>query len=217
MLVARGDSSEESKSHLASSRLVDANGNIEDDAERSTRSRMNLEKEGFFGVHVVALLKKRAFNFQRDKKAWCCTAILPVIFVTIGFMLVAFTSPERNLSPLILDLSALNPDVESDPVNPIPVNSPDAPFACQPGECLYDPIVAVSETNERYTFCGTQANLGAVLGTNGLQDSSIQPPSNLCTIADSFTIVSTLSGFQQAVPVETDVGTIATVSETIQI
>lgn len=206
LLVARGDTTEENKSHLASSRMMNADDSAalrEDDDEKSARSRMDLEKEALFCRHLGALFKKRAINFQRDKKAWCCTTLVPVIFVTIGFLILLIAAPTRNLSPIILELSALNPDVTVAPINPIPVNSPDFAYLCQPGTCSYQtPNISVLETNENYTFCGAQAYLGL---------------NNLCTIDESTTIVRTLDGFQGASVVESDVETISAVSETLSL
>ena len=71
MLVARGDTTEEKKSHLASSRMMaDGVTFSDDEAEKSARSRMDLEKEVLFSRHLGALFKKRAAIFRRDKKAW---------------------------------------------------------------------------------------------------------------------------------------------------
>jgi ATP-binding cassette, subfamily A (ABC1), member 3 len=197
LLVARGDHKEDEKAHLASSRLL---GTInEDDGERSVRSRMDLEKDVVFGRHVSALLKKRAVNFQRDKKAWCCTTIVPVIFVTMGFLVFKFASVERNLSPLTLDLSELNPKVKVAPVNPIPVNSPTNPYVCQPGLCSYESLVESTVTGEKYAFCGTQGNLGA---------SSAGLTENQCTLFESADILRTLDGFQGAQTEGTNVSTI---------
>jgi hypothetical protein len=44
--------------------------------------------------------------------------------------------------------------------NPIPFNSPDNPFICQPGSCFYPEEKIESETtNESYFFCGGQGRL----------------------------------------------------------
>jgi hypothetical protein len=202
LLVARGDHKEDEKAHLASSKQL---GTIhEDDGDRSVRSRMDLEKDVVFARHVSALLKKRAVNFQRDKKAWCCTTIVPVIFVTMGFLVFKFAAVERNLSPLTLDLSELNPKVKVAPVNPIPVNSPN-PYVCQPGVCTYESLVESTITGEKYAFCGAQGNLGASSGGFFL------PSTNQCTLFDSLDILRTLDGFQGAQTMETSVSTIVNV------
>jgi hypothetical protein len=193
---------------MASSRL---NVISEEDADRSVRSRMDLQNDRVFGRHVGALFKKRAVNFQRDKKAWCCTTILPVVFVTIGFLVFRFASVERNLSPLTLDLSALNPDVEVGPINPIPVNSPNNAYACQPGVCAYDPVVSSGETNERYTYCGTQAHLTADLDV-AAATFFLEPARVQCSVSESADVLGTLNGFQGAQLVETPVSGIQNVS-----
>jgi hypothetical protein len=166
---------------------------------------MDLEKDVVFSRHVSALLKKRAVNFQRDKKAWCCTTIVPVLFVLGGMFVFKFAALKRNLSPITLDLSELNPDVKVPPVNPIPVNSPTNPFTCQPGMCSYDNIVESIVTGEKYTFCGWQGNLGA--SPNG----TFLPPMNQCTLKESFDILRTLDGFQGAQTIEASVDTILNV------
>lgn len=208
MLVARGDTIEENKAHFASSLQSKGNSQHDNDADRSIRSRIDLDNERLFGRHVRSLFKKRAINFQRDKKAWCCTTILPVVFSTLGFMLFYFATPDRNLSSITLDLGMLNPEILSTPVNPISVNSPNNPFTCQPGNCAYIPIIEVAETGEIYTFCGSQANLEAPIeGSNSIPDK------NLCSIAESFEILATLNDFNGAVAVEANVQNIGNVSQ----
>jgi hypothetical protein len=201
-LVARGDSTEENKAHLASSRQLNCNDADEDITEKSARSAMDLETEALFGRHVKALLRKRAYNFQRDKKAWCCTTILPVLFVTMGFMLSHFAAPERNLNPITLDLSGLNPGSTAVPqFNPIPVNSPDNPYACQPGVCSYDALVVVDDTDETYSFCGSQ---GYLAGYEEVSNASIP----LCSIANSARIMRTIDGLHGASVVEANVSSV---------
>jgi hypothetical protein len=197
--VARGDATDENKAHLASSRGLDVTGGQDDVTDKSVRSRMDLETEALFGRHVTALLRKRAFNFRRDNRAWCCTTILPVLFVTIGFLAVRLASPERNLSPITLELSVFNPGISDSPINPIPVNSPSNPFVCQPGVCSYTPLVSVEETQETYTFCGSHINVGGGPGEDDI--SSI----NVCSLFDSTAILRTIDGFQGAVIVEANV------------
>ena len=133
LLVARGDSTPESKACLASSKRLGDTQIVNGEDQKSVRSRMDLENEALFSRHLNALFKKRALNFQRDKKAWLCTTILPIIIVTLGFIIFAVTSPNRDLSPITLELAAFNPLVTSTPINPIPVNDPSNPYTCQPG------------------------------------------------------------------------------------
>lgn len=160
LLVARGSAPTE-KSLLRSVQQVN---NEASDAfkenEVSARSRMDLETEGLFFRHVGALFQKRALSFKRDKKAWCCTTILPSAFVLVGFLLYTFVSPERELTPLVMDLSDYNANVESKPANPIPFNS-GGNFSCQPGKCAYEfPVVTSNMTDEVYYYCGAQSYIG---------------------------------------------------------
>jgi hypothetical protein len=200
LLVARGDSTPESKAKLASSRIlsgVQAGSKVDEDS-KSTRSRMDLENESLFFRHLNALFKKRALNFQRDKKAWLFTTILPILVVTLGFIIFAVASPKRDLTSVVLDLAAFNPDVASPPVNPIPFNSDSNSYICQPGTCSYlYPGIIEDKTSEMYTFCGTQANLGF-----SLTDGSFIAGQDLCTIDISNDILRTLDGFQGAVAME---------------
>lgn len=159
LLVARGADRE--KSFLTSSRQLDSVAAIvKDEESRSTRSKMDLETEGLFVRHVVALFKKRAMNFKRDKKAWCCTTILPSVFVLIGFLLVTFLSTSRNLSALTMTLDDYNTGVDTEPRNPIVFNN-GANYSCQPGLCIYEfPIVTSNVTDELYFYCGAQSYIG---------------------------------------------------------
>jgi ATP-binding cassette subfamily A (ABC1) protein 3 len=178
LLVARGMDSE--KKDYASSR--EAGIAIADDAEKSARSRMDLENEALYVRHVGALFKKRAAIFRRDKKAWLCTTILPSLFVFLGFVILTFTSPERNLNPLLLNLDSYNEDVDASLTsrNPIVFNDPGSEYTCQPGRCAYQmPEVEVEETNEKYYFCGYQARL------EGTQS---------CTIEESAEIIGRITG-----------------------
>jgi hypothetical protein len=192
---------------LASARLHEGSklNAIGEGEEKSSRSRMDLDNEALFTRHLNALFKKRALNFQRDKKAWLCTTILPILVVTLGFILFLVTSLDRDLSPITLDLSSLNADVTAPPVNPIPVNKADNPYTCQPGMCSYYPYVQESLTSEAYTFCGSQALLGF-----SLDGTSSGSPN--CTIDVSNDILRTLDGFQGVETVETEVETIELVS-----
>jgi hypothetical protein len=168
LLVARGADSSASKKNLASSRGMikvseneDAKGKTVSD-DRSVRSKMNLETDRLFYTHLSALFKKRAFNFKRDKKAWCCTTILPSIFVLIGFLISKYASPSHDLVAVKLDLNDYNVNVQTGPRNPIPFNPNGSSFTCQPGTCSYPE--SVYDINQ---FCGTQAQL------NGLPSCSI--------------------------------------------
>jgi ATP-binding cassette subfamily A (ABC1) protein 3 len=160
LLVARGTDSEK-KEYASSFKTRTA---MIDDAEKSSRSRMDLENEALYVRHVGALFKKRAAIFRRDKKAWLCTTILPSLFVFIGFLVLKLTAPDRDLNPLLLNLDSFNEDVDASLMrNPIVFNNPGSEYTCQPGSCAYQtPVVEVEETTEKYYFCGYQARLGGV-------------------------------------------------------
>ena len=178
-IVARGDETNKQdyrSSHFSSQNVAAAASG--DDDEKSVRSRMDLEKDGLFTTHVKALIRKRAANFKRDKKAWCCTTILPSIFVLIGLLLLKFVVPSRNLEPMELTLSDYNADITSDIKNPIPYNAPGTPFTCSPGECMFDvSSLDLSATDETYYFCGGPA----------LEDST-----ETCSISDSERVLAEL-------------------------
>jgi hypothetical protein len=208
LLVARGDSTPESKRLLASSRrlTIDETTLTSNEDQKSVRSRMDLENEALFFRHLNALFRKRALNFQRDKKAWCCTTILPIAATLIGFIIFLVASPNRDLSPVTLELSLFNPEVTSPPINPIAVNSPSNPYTCQPGTCAYYSIIASAMTSEIYTYCGTQANLGvSAAGT-------VDVGQDLCTIDLSTDILRQIDGFEGAVSVETQTESVFNVS-----
>lgn len=138
---------------------------------------MNLEKEGLFSRHLVALFKKRAQNFRRDKKAWVCTTIIPSVVVFLGFLFAFLQKVSVQLDPLTLDLNDLN----EGQVNSIPVNEPGNPFQCQPGFCFYsqaeidERVTVIGSDQDTYSFCGKIADLGS---TN---DCTITESSNIAT------------------------------------
>jgi ATP-binding cassette subfamily A (ABC1) protein 3 len=69
LLVARGGETNDRKSarkSASSAKLLE--GMSAEDAEKSIRSRMDLENDGLVLRHIGALFKKRAVNFKRDKK-----------------------------------------------------------------------------------------------------------------------------------------------------
>ncbi|GKY90545.1 hypothetical protein MPSEU_000028200 [Mayamaea pseudoterrestris] len=189
LLVARGGS-EEKQDFTSSGRP--AVQSLSKDPEKSHRSQMDLAKEGLFFTHLGALFKKRAASFRRDKKAWCCTTIVPSIFVLVGLIVFKFASPVRDLEPLYLSLDEYNPGISAPPRNPIVFNSPDAPFDCQPGVCAYQPAVFdVNQTGEQYFLCGYQGRFTS---------------QELCSISDTVNIMDEITGdgaFAGAVLVET--------------
>ncbi len=181
--MARGDEVSESKTHLISSR-IGAGGTFladgDESTEKSTRSRMNLEQDNLFFTHVRALWSKRAANFRRDKKAWCCTTILPSIFVLMGLLIFTFSGQGRDLDALELRLEDYNPDVRSSPRNPITVNDVNNVFHCQPGRCAYEagnlPFSHL-QYNDNYVLCGIQSLVNTPIDLASMFDSgfTMQP------------------------------------------
>jgi ABC-type multidrug transport system ATPase subunit len=175
LLVARGALPE--KARLKSTKAEEEKSStiVDNDRSVSSMSKMDLETEALFSRHVSALFRKRALNFKRDRKAWCCTTILPSVFVLLGFLLFAFVTPTRNLDAIVMDLNDYNEGVTS-PQNPIAFNTDDR-YSCQPGKCIYEiPIVASAATDELYYFCGTQSYIGngTVCSTNEYFDTISQ-------------------------------------------
>lgn len=178
LLVARGTTPDQAheKTHLKSTEDADEKAsNVQFENERSVSSnstKMDLEANNMFARHVTALFRKRALNFKRDRKAWCCTTICPSICVLLGFLLFAFVSPERNLNAIVMELDDYNPGVAA-PRNPIVFNADDR-YSCQPGKCIYDtPIVLSPGTDELYFYCGTESYVGngTVCSTNDYADA----------------------------------------------
>ncbi len=211
LLVARGAETAASKKNLASSQRLSGVPVIEDGKAdksdldgRSQRSKMNLERNRLFATHLQALFKKRAINFKRDKKAWCCTTILPSIFVLIGFLISKFAAPNRNLTALKLDLNDYNINVKSGPRNPIPFNANGTHFTCQPGTCSY-PVTQLDTlfTGETYQFCGT-------LVQALLQNGSHLPS---CSISESSSFVDKITAFG-ASPIPLNASDVKTVGYT---
>jgi len=180
LLVARGATPDQAheKPHLKSTEAVDGKDTsakqvFENERSVSSNStKMDLEANNMFARHVTALFRKRALNFKRDRKAWCCTTVCPSICVLLGFLLFAFVSPVRQLDAIVMDLDDYNPDASA-PRNPIVFNTDDR-FACQPGKCIYDaPIVLSPATDELYFYCGTESYVGngTVCSTNDYSDT----------------------------------------------
>ena len=72
-----------------------------------------------------------------------------------------------------------NEGVASGPQNPVVYNEPGGSYTCQPGNCAYQsPEIDVSSTNERYFFCGYQAQL----------------PGENCSIDDSSRMIEDIGG-----------------------
>lgn len=162
LLVARGDSHEKKTSlapPTAESKTVE-NEKTKADDERSVRSRLDLEDDGLFIRHLGALFRKRAANFKRDKKAWCCTTVLPSLFVLIGFLLYTYTGFQGDLEPLTLSFDDFNPGVDTVARNLVNFNSGNS-FSCQPGNCIFQPESFFDPvTFEQFHFCGAQSQMG---------------------------------------------------------
>jgi len=159
LLVARGESPEKARLKSTKEEKLSTSTTVENDRSVSSMSKMDLETEALFSRHVSALFRKRAMNFKRDRKAWCCTTILPTVFVLLGFLLFTFVAPQRNLDAIVMDLNDYNVGV-SPQKNPIAFNTDDI-YSCQPGKCIYEiPVVASAATDELYYFCGAQSYVG---------------------------------------------------------
>jgi len=159
-----------------------------------------------FKRHVSALFMKRAKNFKRDKKAWCCSTILPTITTLAGFLifnLIARRNP--NYPSLTLSLDQNNPEIVS-LRNPIPYNEPGV-YDCQPGQCSYgSSTVNITETNELYYFCGANAQV------DNPSSNSTSESATTCTIANSTAIMNQVVQFG-AFGVENDVSSVLNLSK----
>lgn len=185
---------------------------------------MNLEQDNLFFTHVRALWTKRAANFRRDKKAWCCTTILPGIFVLFGLLIFAFASKDRNMDSLELSVDDYNPDVKSTPRNPITVNNVNEIFTCQPGACGYSagnfPFIN-PRYDDNYVLCGIQSLVNPTLDFSWILDPGFEPddlaPSGgfqTCTVFDTLTFMDAVTdaGIEA---IEVDVNTIDNTSQAI--
>jgi ATP-binding cassette, subfamily A (ABC1), member 3 len=167
---------------------------------RSIRSRLELDNRNLLLRHVAALFKKRAANFSRDKRAWCCTTILPTVFVLLGFIVFRFASPERSLSPLFLTLDDYNQEITEGPRNPLVFNEASAAYTCQPGSCAYPfgdlDFSLFTAEDERYFLCGTEAKLDpekcSIDGTDGIL-RSVDGEDGLALVAATLGNVSEVS------------------------
>ncbi len=176
-MVARGDDG----LHPTSEREDPASDNKE-----MSKTEMDVIDNDRFSRHVRALFSKRALNFKRDKKAWCCSTILPTLTTLFGFLLVNMATKQGpNYPYLTLTLDQNNPEVTVDR-NPIMFNNPGV-YDCQPGRCMYgDSTANISETSELYYFCGANAKVGGGF----VNDSNAVP---MCTIKDSSSIINEIS------------------------
>lgn len=199
LLVARGESHEKTE-HLASSAQISSSVRITEDGDKSARSRMDLDNDVRFSTHLVALFRKRAANFRRDKKAWCCTVIMPSIFVMLGLFLFKFGPNGDSLGTVSLSLDAFNTNFGGTPKNPIIFNSAGVDYTCQPGSCaLGYEDVNNPLTEENYFFCGEVARLEG----------------RSCSISESNEVLGRLDDFQGASAVDTVASNVTEASSAI--
>merc|ERR1712226_772777 len=154
LLVARGGSAEKKEAYKSSTRISGTATVEADEAEKSARSRMDLEKSNLFNTHVGSMFRKRAAFFRRDKKAWCCTTILPSLFVLFGFVIFRISEGDETYGALKLSLDDFNEDIKEGPRNPVIFNEANSSYTCWSGECAYTPVIESSVTNEKYMYNG---------------------------------------------------------------
>lgn len=185
LMVARGQTGD--KTTMASSQRPTSNdaaalaGN--DDTSKSYKSGDDLSGSVLFSRHVRALFAKRAMNFKRDKKAWCCSTVVPSFFTLVGFLLVKLTTQARNMDALTLSLSEQNPNIDDPLRNPIPFND-EGPYTCLPGRCISFSFFDTDPSDD-YFVCGESASFGF---ENEEDTSLYSGPS--CLITESQGIVS---------------------------
>lgn len=193
LLVARGGKAGKKEDYKPSQGNDSPSVPADEKSDKSARSKMDLDSDGLLGIHVSSLFKKRAAYFRRDKKAWCCTTILPSMFVLMGFIIFKLQEGDNNYGAVTLTLDEFNPSISSgnsSPRNPVVFNEPLSTYSCQPGRCAYQtPVTLSAETNELYYFCGAQAEL--------------QEPDS-CSIEDSSSMISFIGG-ELATPVPASV------------
>jgi len=186
LMVARGEEglhASSDKKHVSNAE----NDMVEVDSKSYQYSFDASQQAGTsFQRHVQALFAKRAKNFKRDKKAWCCSTILPTMITLFGFLIVNFMSRKNpNYPSLTLSLDQNNPDIKVER-NPIPFNNPSF-YDCQPGNCIYGSTINVTETSELYYFCGANAKVDPETQNNTSPTT--------CTIADSTSIIDQISQY----------------------
>ena len=127
--------------------------------------------------HIQALFVKRAKNFQRDKKAWFCSVILPAVLALSGFLQMKYGFTDKNLPPLVLSIENQNTEyMNENERNPISFNTAET-FMCSPGRCVTQDIeFGLSTTEEKYFMCGSAASLGrdaicSIYGTDEIMRS----------------------------------------------
>jgi ABC-type multidrug transport system ATPase subunit len=127
-------------------------------ADSKKRALGEITFQPTYSKHMKALVKKRALNFKRDKKAWICSVILPALISFLGFIALKFAPDLRNLDALTLVIDDYNEDIDTDS-NPLVFNAPDTTFECNPGNCVNmrtwnDTI----DTDDAYSVCGIRVD-----------------------------------------------------------
>lgn len=61
-----------------------------------------------FNRHIKALVRKRYFNFKRDKRQWFFSIILPCLFTFMGFLVLNKNEALEDMPPLNLSLDDYN-------------------------------------------------------------------------------------------------------------
>ena len=124
----------------------------------SARKLGEIVFEPSYQKHVTSLVRKRALNFKRDKKAWFCSVMLPAVISLFGFISLKFAPDYRNLDNLVLLYEDLNPDVRSNQ-NPLVFNAPNSTFQCNPGKCVNLANWNDTLSKENYRVCGIGEDL----------------------------------------------------------
>ena len=155
-------------------------GIADNEAQRLLSSNGCGSQSEIFRVHVQSLFHKRALNFKRDKKAWVCSIILPVLLSLLSFINVTIIAQDRNMQPLELKPSDYARASSSQKL--LPINEAES-FTCQPAECLASLGWDFYEEN---SYCGNMISLddmseqcSNVSVINSLSDSSLSKPVSL--------------------------------------
>uniref|UniRef100_A0A7S2EEV5 ABC transporter domain-containing protein n=1 Tax=Trieres chinensis TaxID=1514140 RepID=A0A7S2EEV5_TRICV len=219
LMVARGDTGHEEvqDSVRKSTMNQNENGLVEEVPDnvsitsKSYKSLADMNETTVFNRHVQALFAKRAMNFKRDKKAWCCSTVCPSVFALIGFLMITFIPVARNMDPLTLTLDDNNPGVKPDERNPIPFNKAGGKYSCQPGSCIsWPPSFDSNGTNEKYSYCGWEARINA----DGSTCSGFSCSAAECSISESGEIVDKITNYGTFL-VEEDVSDVKESSEAL--
>ncbi|CAL1171712.1 unnamed protein product, partial [Cladocopium goreaui] len=87
-------------------RQISTEGSSRDVSAAEPLNVNRIDMTASFGKHVHALLTKRYHNARRDRKAWCCQIILPLIFLLAALLTMRFAGignyQAASLSPLQL-------------------------------------------------------------------------------------------------------------------